>query len=319
MRAPALVSSQTTMNTGAPPSPLSTRASTSANSRSVLRDFAQSRPPPDHSRRVRSLERGANLVVAHHDEHPWLRVLRARRVCARFEDALDVIVGYRLVTERPAGSLSEHDVEELRHPGHSRVNPSWPRRPPVPAARPRSAEHASYSCVAARRVECLTAEVDENEAEGQADIEVETELIDVDGDGTIDVVRETTTAVIDVDGDGVPDIVEQTTTIAVDVDGDGVPDIIERTTTIAVDVDGDGVPDIIERTTVTGVDVDGDGTIDEDEIEVEAEVAVREDLLDEDDANSAGRRRQAPRRKIQRGDGRSRGRCGYFVAAWAVW
>jgi len=47
-------------------------------------------------------------------------------------------------------------------------------------------------------------------------------------------------------------------------------------------VDGDGVPDIVERTTVTGVDVNRDGTIDEDEIALEAELAVREDLLDGD-------------------------------------
>src|SRR5262245_7132890 len=95
----------------------------------------------------------------------------------------------------------------------------------------------------------LTTVVDENQTEGQVDIEAETAAIDIDGDGTIEAIRETTTTVVDVDGDGVPDIVQQTTTVA-------------------VDVDGDGVPDIVERTTVTGIDMNRDGTIDEDEIEV---------------------------------------------------
>jgi len=113
------------------------------------------------------------------------------------------------------------------------------------------------------RRQWLTASVDEKEPEGEIDVEVETELVDVDGDGAVDIVRETTTAVIDVDGDGVADIVQQTTTVA-------------------VDVDGDGIPDIVERTTVTGVDVNRDGTIDEDEIEVETELAARKGLLEED-------------------------------------
>jgi hypothetical protein len=116
--------------------------------------------------------------------------------------------------------------------------------------------------VAARPRECLTALVDENEVQGEIDIEVETDIIDVDDDGTVDAVSETTTTVVD-------------------VDGDGVPDIVQRTTTVAVDVDGDGIPDIIERTTITGVDANRDGVIDEDEIEVEVDVAVREDLLEE--------------------------------------
>src|SRR4051794_40262414 len=113
----------------------------------------------------------------------------------------------------------------------------------------------------------LTAVVDDNEAKGQVNVAIETEVADVDHDGTTDVIRETTTTVVDVDGDGVPDIVQQTSTVA-------------------MDVDGDGVPDIIERTTVTGIDLNRDGTIDEDEIEVEIELAVRKDLLDEDDAES---------------------------------
>jgi hypothetical protein len=71
-------------------------------------------------------------------------------------------------------------------------------------------------------------------------------------------------------------------TTVVDVDGDGVPDIIQRTVTVAMDVDGDGVPDIVERITATGIDLNHDGTIDENEIEVEAELAVRKDLLEED-------------------------------------
>ena len=70
--------------------------------------------------------------------------------------------------------------------------------------------------------------------------------------------------------------------VGVDVDGDGVPDIIQRTVTVAMDVDGDGVPDIVERITATGIDLNHDGTIDENEIEVEAELAVRKDLLEED-------------------------------------
>jgi hypothetical protein len=105
--------------------------------------------------------------------------------------------------------------------------------------------------------------VDKNEPEGQVDIEFESEVIDLDGDGTVDGVRETTTTVVD-------------------VDEDGVPDIVQKTTTVAVDVDGDGVPDIVERITVTGIDLNRDGTIDEDEVEVQAELAVRESLLDEE-------------------------------------
>jgi hypothetical protein len=35
---------------------------------------------------------------------------------------------------------------------------------------------------------------------------------------------------------------------------------------------------------VTGVDVDGDGTFSEDELSIESTVAVREDLVSEDDA-----------------------------------
>lgn len=91
---------------------------------------------------------------------------------------------------------------------------------------------------------------------------VETEYIDVDGDGTIDAVRETTTHLVDVDGDGTIDIVQQTTVTA-------------------VDVDGDGQADIIESVTVTGVDVDGDGELSDDEITAEGAIAVREDLVDE--------------------------------------
>ena len=70
-------------------------------------------------------------------------------------------------------------------------------------------------------------------------------------------------------------------TAVIDVDGDGIVDVIEQTTTTAYDVDGDGEPDLIETTTITGADVDGDGVIDEDEIEVEETIAVREDLLEE--------------------------------------
>ena len=68
--------------------------------------------------------------------------------------------------------------------------------------------------------------------------------------------------------------------------GDGVPDIVEQTTTTVYDLDGDGVPDIVETTTVTGIDANRDGKIDEDEISIDAAVAVRENLLDEGDAKS---------------------------------
>ena len=37
--------------------------------------------------------------------------------------------------------------------------------------------------------------------EGKIETTVETEFVDIDGDGTIDAVRETTTHVVDVDGD----------------------------------------------------------------------------------------------------------------------
>jgi len=75
----------------------------------------------------------------------------------------------------------------------------------------------------------------------------------------------------------------------VDVDGDGVADVVQQTTTRAYDIDGDGVPDIIESVTVTGVDADGDGELSDDEITVEETVAVREDLLadDNEDENKA--------------------------------
>ena len=79
---------------------------------------------------------------------------------------------------------------------------------------------------------------------------------------------------------GLRDIVGQTTTTVVDVDGDGVADIVEQTTTTAYDIDGDGVADIVESSTVTGVDEDGDGSIDEDEVTIDAAVAVSEDLVD---------------------------------------
>ena len=73
----------------------------------------------------------------------------------------------------------------------------------------------------------------------------------------------------------------ETTGTTIDVDGDGVTDIVTETITTSIDVDGDGVADIIETSTVAGVDVDGDGEFSADEIEVEGELAVREDLLDE--------------------------------------
>ena len=46
----------------------------------------------------------------------------------------------------------------------------------------------------------------DKQSKGEVDIEVTTEAIDLDGDGTVDAVRETTTTAIDVDGDGVPDV-----------------------------------------------------------------------------------------------------------------
>ena len=66
--------------------------------------------------------------------------------------------------------------------------------------------------------------------------------------------------------------------MAEDADTGDIEVVVE---TEFVDVDGDGVPDIIESTTITGVDVNRDGSIDEDEIEIETTVAVREDLLDD--------------------------------------
>jgi hypothetical protein len=108
----------------------------------------------------------------------------------------------------------------------------------------------------------FTSVMSDAESSGEIEITVETEEIDVDGDGVIDAVVETTTT-------------------SIDVDGDGVVDVIQQTTVTAVDVDGDGVADIIDETTVTGVDVDGDGEFSDDEIEVEETIAVRDDLLDE--------------------------------------
>ena len=109
---------------------------------------------------------------------------------------------------------------------------------------------------------CLTPSMHEPEESAEIDVTIETDLIDVDGDGVIDIVSETTT-------------------IAIDVDGDGIVDVIQQTTTTAYDVDGDGEPDLIESTTITGADVDGDGVISEDEIEIDEIVAVTEDLLEE--------------------------------------
>ena len=101
----------------------------------------------------------------------------------------------------------------------------------------------------------------ENEDSGEIDITIETELIDVDGDGVVDVITETVTTLVD-------------------VDGDGVVDLVDVTTTTGYDLDGDGVPDVIESASVTGADLDGDGEISEDEIEIEETVAVRDDLVE---------------------------------------
>jgi hypothetical protein len=104
-------------------------------------------------------------------------------------------------------------------------------------------------------------------------------MSDIENEGTVEVTVET--EVIDVDGDGVADIVRETTTTIIDVDGDGVPDIVQQTVTTAIDVDGDGTVDIIDQVTVTGVDVDGDGQLSDDEITVEGTTVVRDDLVDE--------------------------------------
>ncbi|MFZ4719583.1 MAG: hypothetical protein ACOYMR_09165 [Ilumatobacteraceae bacterium] len=106
---------------------------------------------------------------------------------------------------------------------------------------------------------------DTPEAEGTIETTVETEIVDVDGDGTPDAVRETTTHLVD-------------------VDGDGTIDIVQTTVTTAYDLTGDGQVDLVESTTVTGVDVDGDGEFSEDEISVEHTTAVRAELLEEGDA-----------------------------------
>ncbi len=98
--------------------------------------------------------------------------------------------------------------------------------------------------------------------EGQIETTVETEYVDVDGDGTVDAVRETTTHLVDVDGDGTIDIVQQTVTTA-------------------YDLTGDGQVDLVESTTVTGVDVDGDGEFSDDEISIEQTTVVDEALLEE--------------------------------------
>lgn len=100
-----------------------------------------------------------------------------------------------------------------------------------------------------------------SEDTGEIDVSIETELVDVDGDGVVDVISETVTTLID-------------------VDGDGVVDVVDVTTTTGYDLDGDGVPDVVESTSVTGVDLDGDGEISDDEIEIEETIAAREDLLD---------------------------------------
>ncbi len=118
--------------------------------------------------------------------------------------------------------------------------------------------------IALGRPACLTPAMDETDDAVEIDVTIETEVVDVDGDGIADVVSETTTTTID-------------------VDGDGIVDIIEVTTTTGYDLDGDGEVDVIESTTVTGIDVDGDGEFDDDEIEVEEIVAVREDLVDDAD------------------------------------
>ena len=66
-----------------------------------------------------------------------------------------------------------------------------------------------------------------------------------------------------------------------DVDGDGVVDVVSEVTTVVADLDGDGVPDVIESTRVTGADLNGDGSIDEGEISVEAVIAVRTEVPDD--------------------------------------
>ena len=42
---------------------------------------------------------------------------------------------------------------------------------------------------------------------GEIDVVVETDLVDVDGDGVVDMATEVTTIVADVDGDGVADVI----------------------------------------------------------------------------------------------------------------
>lgn len=98
--------------------------------------------------------------------------------------------------------------------------------------------------------------------EGEIQTAVETEYVDVDGDGTVDAVRETTTHLVDVDGDGTVDIVQQTVTTV-------------------YDLTGDGQADLVESTTVTAVDVDGDGEFSEDEIDVEHVTLVSEEVIEE--------------------------------------
>jgi len=126
--------------------------------------------------------------------------------------------------------------------------------------------------------------MDDTECQGEAEIEitVETEFVDLDGDGTIDAVREVTTTVADVDGDGVPDIVEQTT--------------------------------------VTAVDLNGDGIIDGDEIAIETVIAVREGFLEDADAIVAqpASTPELPTRGRRRWRDLNPGRRGLVVALAAV-
>lgn len=156
------------------------------------------------------------------------------------------------------------------------VLPTVPR--PTPDMIPY--EHGSSwslgTAIALSSENCLTpAMSDAADDTAEIEVTVETEAVDVDGDGIIDIVTEVTTTLIDVDGDGIADVVEQTTITA-------------------YDVDGDGTPDLIESVTVTGADLDGDGTISEDEMAVESIVLVREDLVDETDADGAGEEDDAP-------------------------
>lgn len=121
--------------------------------------------------------------------------------------------------------------------------------------------------------------------------------MDVDGDGTVDVVAETTET--DVDGDGTVDVVTQAT--AMDTDNDGRVDTVITTemdvgrdgdsdvimTSVEMDADGDGVADVV----AVAVAAPLDGAFSEDAIPSSQEIRAMVEILERagagEDAGSA--------------------------------